>query len=117
MSHICGIQKEPTGDQKDTVQSQAGEDKGGRADTNQSTINKTGGLGDTVNTTTNGSSDIPLSNRNSGEDRASSDSNVGPAAAAPSTSPPSTVNRPPVRILSPSDESNSRLREPLLEDD
>ena len=58
--------------------------------------------------TTNGTSAIPLtSQKNSGED----DANSSPAG----TSPPSTSNHPPV-LLSPSDDSNVRLREPLLED-
>ena len=109
MMTMWNTQEGPTVDGKDTVQSQAGEDNA-RADTNQSTINKSG-LGDTASST-NGSSAIPLSSRSSREDRAS-DAKVSSAAG---TSPPSTITRPPV-ILSPTDDSNIRLREPLLEDD
>ena len=85
-------------DGKDTAQSHA--DKA-QADTNQSTIKS--GLD-----TTNGTSAIPLtSQRNNGEERTN-----GNLAG---TSPASTNTRPPT-LLSPSDDSNIRLREPLLED-
>ena len=98
-----GTQEGPT-DRKDTVQSQADLDKA-RADTDQSTIKS--GPGDTATSTNGSSAGIPVSQRSSGEDRAS-DGLAG-------TSPPSTISRPPV-ILSPTDENNVRLREPLLED-
>ena len=94
---------------KDTVQSQVGPDKT-RADTDQSTIK----TGDTSAGTLNSgptvkSSGIPApSQRNSEEAEGASNSPAG-------TSPPSTINRPPV-IFNPTEESNVRLREPLLED-
>ena len=102
-----GTQEGPT-NQKETVQSQADSDKA-RADTDQSAIKS--GLGrDTAatRTGTNGSFEgIPTSQRSGGEERAS--------VSLAGTSPPSTTYRPPA-ILSPSEESNARLREPLLED-
>ena len=105
---VRGTQEGPT-NQKEPVQSQAADSDNAKADTDQSTIKS--GLGrDTAatRTGTNGSSEgIPMSQRNSGEERGS----VSPAG----TSPPSTITRPPA-ILSPSEESNARLREPLLED-
>lgn len=112
-----GPQKVPT-DQRDTVQSAAesSPDVAG-TDTDQSSTIKSGlGGADTAATaaTTNGrgssnSAGVPVSQSRSSREERASDS------PAPGTSPPSTITRPPV-ILSPSDESNSRLREPLLED-
>ena len=111
---IRGPQKVPT-DQRDTVQSAAesSPDVAG-ADTDRSSTIKSGLGGADTAATANGrgssnSAGVPVSqSRSSGEERASD-------SPAPGTSPPSTITRPPV-ILSPSDESNSRLREPLLED-
>ena len=109
MRAMRGAQEGPT-NRKEPVQSQAADSDNARADTNQSTIKSGLGSRDTAatRTGTNGSSEgIPMSQGNSGEERAS----VSPAG----TSPPSTISRPPA-ILSPSEESNARLREPLLED-
>ena len=103
MMAMRGTQEGPT-DRKDAVQSQAGPDKA-RTDTDQSTIKS--GPGDTATSTNGSSSGIPVSQRSSGEDRAS-DGLAG-------TSPPSTIARQPV-ILRPTEDSSVRLREPLLED-